>query len=557
MNSNQEETYLDKSFALFLANRSGLTGAEKDEFYTIVLRLSMSLAEGHSCLQVLLSQRQLLSKLSLVAVADCTKTTSPTPLVLHGSNLYLERYFNYEMRLASQVRTLADIRFKSETNQDVVSALFPGESPEQSDQMRAALAALTRALIIVNGGPGTGKTTTVVKMLALLLASSKTSIRVGLAAPTGKAAMRLSESIGKSLSNLDLPDLVREAIPENAMTLHRLLGVRKNSPQFRHNSARPLEMDVVVIDEASMVDLAMMSKLVDALKPGSRLILLGDKDQLASIESGAVLGDLIDSLAENSVELKKTYRFDDNIKSLATSINNSDHEAVWQQLTDGKSSNVSLCKDSELVSYLSLRYGEYLTFVQSITHPNESDVREIFFRFSKFQVLCSVSFTEHGVLALNKLVEQKLSLKGLRCKYNEWYPGRPILITRNDYGLDLYNGDIGICLWDSVKESLRVWFERPDGSLKSYAINLLPTFETVYAMTIHKSQGSEFGEVLVVLPKEDNRVLSRELIYTAVTRAKEKVRIAADRPVLTLALLRQHQRHSGLRKMLSEPEHLL
>ena len=551
MNRPQEETYLDTSFAFFLANRSGLAGTDKDEFYTIVLRLSMSLSEGHSCIQVLASERQLLSELSLVSMADTGKNTTPTPLVLHGSNLYLERYFNYEMRLARQVRALADIRFTSEVDHEVVATLFPGESQEQSDQMRAAFAALTRALIIVSGGPGTGKTTTVVKMLAILLASSKSTLRVGLAAPTGKAAMRLSESIGNSLSNLDLPDSVREAIPESAMTLHRLLGVKKNSPQFRHNSERPLEMDVVVIDEASMVDLAMMSKLVDALKPGSRFILLGDKDQLASVESGAVLGDLIDSLAENSVELKKTYRFDNNIKSLATAINNSDHEAVWQQLIDGTSSNVSLCKESELTSYLSLRYGEYLTFVQRITSPDENNIKEIFSSFNQFQVLCSVAFTEYGVMAINRLVEQKLSLKGLRCKYNEWYPGRPILITRNDYGLDLYNGDIGICLWDSVKASLRVWFERPDGSLKSYAINLLPTFETVYAMTIHKSQGSEFGEVLVVLPKEDNRVLSRELIYTAVTRAKEKVRIAADRSVLTLALTRQHQRYSGLRKMLS------
>jgi len=557
MINSQEETALDSSFATFLAGRSGLTGAAKDEFYSIVLRLSMSLAEGHSCLEVSLTERQLLSNLSLVREVDCAQATTQAPLILHGSNLYLERYYNYEMRLARQVRILADIRFKGEIDSDVTATLFPGESPEQSDQMRAALAALSRALIIVSGGPGTGKTTTVVKMLAMLLASSKTPLRIGLAAPTGKAAMRLSESIGNSLSNLDLPDLIRGSIPENAMTLHRLLGVKKNSPQFRHNSSRPLEVDVVVIDEASMVDLAMMSKLVDALKPGSRLILLGDKDQLASVESGAVLGDLIHSLAENSVVLKKTYRFDDNIKQLATHINSSHHEAVWQQLTGGQSSNVSLCKESELQSYLSLRYGEYLSFVQSLSYPNENDVRQIFASFSQFQVLCSVAFTANGVKAINRLVEQSLSLKGLQCKYNEWYPGRPILITRNDYGLDLYNGDIGICLWDSEKQSLRVWFERPDGSLKSYAINLLPTFETVYAMTIHKSQGSEFVEVLVVLPKEDNRVLSRELIYTAVTRAKEKVRIVADRSVLTLALLRQHKRHSGLKKMILEPSDCL
>lgn len=552
MNNSLEETSLDTSFAAFLARRSGLAGGNKEEFYSLVLRLSMSLADGHSCIEVSAAEKQLLCTLSLVTVIDCAKTLNRAPLVLHGSNLYLERYYTYEMRLARQIRALADTRFDTEVDDDVVAKIFPGETPAESDQMRAALAALTRALTIVSGGPGTGKTTTVVKMLAMLLAGSKAFLRIGLAAPTGKAAMRLSESIGSSLANLDLPDAIHGAIPENAMTLHRLLGVRKNSPQFRHSSSRPLEVDVVVIDEASMVDLAMMSKLIDALKPGGRLILLGDKDQLASVESGAVLGDFIHSLAPNSAVLKKTYRFDDNIKKLATNINASAHEAVWQQLTVDQKSNVSLCKESELHRYITLRYGEYLTFVQSIAHPQECDVRSIFAYFNKFQVLCTVTFTAHGVKAINRLVEQRLSLQGLHCKYNEWYPGRPILITRNDYGLDLYNGDIGICLWDSLKQSLRVWFERSDGSVKSYAINLLPTFETVYAMTIHKSQGSEFTEVLVVLPQEDNRVLSRELIYTAVTRAKEKVRIAADCSVLALALQRRHRRHSGLRKMLLE-----
>ncbi|MFT5699057.1 MAG: exodeoxyribonuclease V alpha subunit [Desulforhopalus sp.] len=548
--SRQEETYLDKSFATFLANRSGLAATDRDEFYGLVLRLSMSLSEGHSCLEVTLAEQSLLRQLNLVTVIDSEQATGPTPLVLDGTNLYLARYYHYENRLARQIRSLADIRFTAEGNAGLLELLFPGESPESSDQMRAALIALRRALIIVNGGPGTGKTTTVVKMLAIMLASGEKNLRIGMAAPTGKAAMRLSESIGNSLAKLSLPEVVREAMPESAVTLHRLLGVRKNSPQFKHNSARPLEYDVVVIDEASMVDLAMMSKLVDALKPGSRLILLGDKDQLASVESGAVLGDLIHTISDNCVELRKTYRFDDNIKQLATNVNISDHGAVWQQLTGGENGNVSLCEDRELYSYLSLRYGEYLAFVQGIASPEEADVVEVFSFFSKFQVLCGVAFTERGVFAINRLVEQSLALRGFNCKHNEWYPGRPILITRNDYGLDLYNGDIGICLWDSAKNGLRVWFERSDGSLKSCAINMLPTFETVYAMTIHKSQGSEFREVLVVLPTEDNRILSRELIYTAVTRAKKKVRIAADRSVLTLALQRQHSRHSGLRKML-------
>ncbi len=178
-------------------------------------------------------------------------------------------------------------------------------------------------------------------------------------------------------------------------------------------------------------------------------------------------------------------------------------------------------------------------------------MRDCFAHFNNFQVLCGVAHTEYGVNGINRKIEQRLAVSGLQCKHGDWYAGRPVLITRNDYGLDLYNGDIGICLWDNTTQKYRVWFERADGSLKSCAINLLPPHETVYAMTIHKSQGSEFGEVLVVLPKEDNRVLSRELIYTAVTRAKKSVKIMGDSSVLETALKRQHQRHSGLRQMLS------
>ena len=474
----------------------------------------------------------------------------------------MERYHTYEARLAKQIRVLAKTDYAVEVDAGIAAGLFPGESVEASDQMRAAVTAIGKALMIVSGGPGTGKTTTVVKMLALLLMHEKkglstglsiglqVGLRIGLAAPTGKAAMRLSESVGKSLEHLNLPASVTELIPKNAVTLHRLLGVKKHSPQFRHNSSKPLGMDVVVVDEASMVDLAMMSKLVDALKPGGRLILLGDKDQLASVESGAVLNDFIHSLPGNSVELKKTYRFDDNIKRLAAGINNSDYGAVWQQLTTDSNGVVSHLKEEHLHKYIALRYGEYLRYVQDIIVPDESDVRRIFEFFNRFQVLCGVAFTDHGVKAINRKLEQRLALKGFQCKHEEWYPGRPVLITRNDYGMDLFNGDIGICLWDNSRNCLRVWFERADGSLKSCAVNLLPPLETVYAMTIHKSQGSEFGEVLVILPTEDNRVLSRELIYTAVTRAKKAVRLSGDGAILKLALERQHHRHSGLRSML-------
>jgi exodeoxyribonuclease V alpha subunit len=545
-----DETSLDKSFANFMAVRSGLLGTEKDSFYALILRLSMALGEGHSCLTITPHEKKILSATGLALDIGIVACTTPAPLIIDGSHLYLERYYRYESRLATQIQAMASTRFVVDADQAMLELLFVGEPPVGNDQMDAALAALDKALVIVSGGPGTGKTTTVIKMLTLLLASEHRPLRIGLAAPTGKAAMRLSESIGASLERLRVPDALRQRIPESAMTLHRLLGVQKHSPQFRHNHASPLEQDVVVVDEASMVDLAMMSKLVDALKPGSRLILLGDKDQLASVESGAVLGDLIHSMPDNSIELRKTYRFDNNIKRLAANINAADHEAVWQQLVENDSEHVSLCKESDLQGYLSLRYGEYLQFVQGIDSLSEREIRESFLRFNEFQVLCGLAFTDHGVAAINRQLEQSLAARGYHCRYNDWYTGRPILITHNDYGLDLYNGDIGICFWDNLRQGFRVWFERPDGSLKNCAITMLPAFETVYAMTIHKSQGSEFGEVVVVLPKEDNRVLSRELIYTAVTRAKKKVKIVTDRSVLRLALARKHQRHSGLRSML-------
>lgn len=544
------ESHLDRGFASFLAGRSGLEGEKRDSFHDLVMRLSRALGEGHSCIELNKVEQELVSSLDLVAVRDDEQNGTMAPLVLHGDNLYLERYFSYEQRLARQIRTFAAARFELQPDKATAALLFEDEPDPNNDQLRAAYAVLTRALIIVNGGPGTGKTTTVVKMLALLLASDTRPLHIGLAAPTGKAAMRLSESIGNSLAHLVLPEEVYDGIPTEAMTLHRMLGVRSHSPQFRHNSDNPLAFDVVVVDEASMVDLALMSKLVDALKPGSRLILLGDRDQLASVESGAVLGDLIHSLADSSVELKKTYRFDASIKALAEGINAGREQDVWQLLEDEKRENVARLDAGSLYPYLVSRYGQYLGFVQEESNPDTERILEIFTRFQRFQVLCGVAFSDYGVIAVNRRVEQGLASRGFDCRMGEWYPGRPVLVTRNDYGLDLYNGDIGICLWDREKKGLRVWFERPDGSLKSCAINLLPAFETVYAMTIHKSQGSEFEEVVVVLPNEDNRVLSRELIYTAVTRAKAEVKIVADHAVLGLALLRRLKRHSGLRGML-------
>ena len=541
MEGERGYSFLDIHFSRFLAARSGFSGDEKKWFSELVARLSGAMSVGHICLPLPQEERRLLLTTHLVS------ESGQTPLIIHNSNLYLNRYFQYESRLARQMRAMAEVSFDKEDDSGrLLDHYFGRDTPEIDWQKRGAEVALEKGLTIISGGPGTGKTSTVSKIIAILLQASRNTIRIGLAAPTGKAAMRLQLSVGGSLETLVCPEEIRASIPKEAKTLHRLLGVRRNSPQFRHNGDNPMNWDVVIVDEASMIDLALMSKLVDALKPGSRLILLGDKDQLASVESGAVLGDCIRSLPDNTVELRKTYRFDAGIKGLAESINGGCLSKVWEILQDKDITNVSLM-DADIYTYIGRCYIKYM---EEILQINNGNMKPIFAAFAKFQVLCSVHYGERGVVGINRKVEFYLAGRGFECKPDSWYAGRPVLISRNDYNLGLYNGDIGICIPDSTDNNLKVWFEKKDGGFKSYLPYRLPKCETAFAMTIHKSQGSEFEEVLVVLPREDNRVLCRELLYTAVTRARERVRIDTEEKILELGLSRQIQRYSGLAEQL-------
>ncbi|MDD4914571.1 MAG: exodeoxyribonuclease V subunit alpha [Methylococcales bacterium] len=540
MATNDERQYsrLACGFARFLGERSILAGESKTRFEALILELSAQQSAGHSCLALANDDR------ALVLASGLASTDRLTPLIVEQNRLYLHRYWQYEQRLARQVSMLCRQHFAIERIDAALDRYFPAEDADDDRQKLAAKSALSQGLTLISGGPGTGKTTTVVRILALLLETAGQGLHMALAAPTGKAAMRLQEAIAKNKVNLPCRQDIRERIPEKVATIHRLLGPKPPSPYFRHCAGNPLPYDVLVIDESSMVDLALMSKLLEAVKPGARLILLGDKDQLASVESGAVLADLTQSLPGQTVELQKSYRFQGGIKALAEHVNRQQADLAWQ-LLENSADGVSLLK-TDPVAYIAEQYLEYLQLM-----ADGADFPGIFAAFDRFRVLCANQRGHHSVSDINARVEQALSDRGKINLTAQWYAGRPVMVSANDPALQLYNGDIGVCLADPESDSqLRVFFLRGDGSVKKLLPARLSNCETVFAMTVHKSQGSEYDKVLVMLPTKMNPVLGKELLYTAVTRAKTQVGIVADRAVFMASVGRKVQRHSGLAEKL-------
>ena len=528
---------LDQAMAEFLTARSGLSGGQQAEFKQIVLDLSAAQSSGHSCLSVDEAQQALLAASTMVS------TSENTPLILEGERLYLQRYWQYESRLVENIqqRVKRTIEEPAELGA-LLDKYFPPdpENDETDWQREAAASSAQQAFSMVTGGPGTGKTTTVLKILALLQEIHSGELSIALAAPTGKAAMRLQQSLmeGKQCMT-GLSESLLEAIPEKVSTLHRLLGPINQSTQFRHHAGKPLSCDMLVIDEASMIDLALMSKVVDALHPDARLILLGDQDQLASVESGAVLNDLCASLPAQTLQLRKTWRFSGPIKELALAVNQCQAKQAWQILQDQEQSIVSMVEDDP-VEHMQRHYQGYIQQIK-----RSSDPQAAFAAFSTFQVLAAVREGTQGVEGLNLALEKRLQAQSI-ATHRTWYHGRPVMISRNDPSLGLFNGDIGLCLYDAERDQMRVWFEQSDGTLRPVMPGRLPEHQTVYAMTIHKSQGSEFAHVMIALPVSNNPLLSRELLYTAITRAKEKVDISALPEVFRYTVNQQVQRQSGL-----------
>ncbi|MEQ1636773.1 MAG: exodeoxyribonuclease V subunit alpha [Methylococcales bacterium] len=540
---------LDRAFAKFLGQRSGLKEPQKTAFETLLEKLSYEQTQGHSCIvidasaQTLLLQSGLATKVT-VSLSPVTPTEPVLPLVIEENRLYSQRYWFYELRLAQQIIQKTQIHY-SLINLDHALDRYFSVTPEHIDWQRAAAKmALEQAFTLIAGGPGTGKTTTVVKILALMQEFAQKPLHIALAAPTGKAAMRLQESIGHHKAGLPCPAEIKKNIPESVTTLHRLLGAKQNSPYFHHHAEKPLAHDLVVVDEASMIDLALMSKLVDALKPGARLILLGDKNQLASVESGAVLADLNAALPAQSLELKTAHRFDGPIKSLAEAINAQLPDRAWQILAT-QNNAVGLLNDN-VIAYISKQQHPYLQLIKAgAAYPL------VYQAFMRFQALCANRLGSNSVMDINYQVEQHLAQQHFIQLSGLWYSGRPVLITQNNATLHLYNGDIGICLPDPEQPArLKVFFERPDGTVKTYLPARITHCETVFAMTIHKSQGSEFEEVLVILPDTMNPVLTKELLYTAITRAKKMVKLKTNLDIFNATIKQKVQRVTGLMQKL-------
>ncbi|WP_313024060.1 exodeoxyribonuclease V subunit alpha [Pseudomonas lopnurensis] len=493
------------------------------------------------------------------------------PLTLVGNRLYLSRYQAYEQQLAEQLLArAADVPEVDEARLgESLARLFAFNRQSPDWQRLAAAQAVRRRLAVISGGPGTGKTTTVVRLLAALLEQpGGERLAIGLAAPTGKAAARMAEAVRNAKAELPVSDTIKAALPDEARTLHRLLGSRGDSPRVRHDAANPLPLDVLVVDEASMVDLALMAKLVAALPPKARLILLGDKDQLAAVEAGAVFAELcegrgFDARAASELEritgqpvssetprsrlgdavvlLTHSHRFagDSGIGELARRINAGDAKGTVALLQEHRADLAwnATPGPAALIERLEQGYARYLQAARL------ADPAAAFDAFNGFRALTAQREGAFGVTGINEALEARFKRRlGVPAR-ERWYPGRAVMVRQNDYALGLFNGDIGLCL--QTGQGLRVFFEGDDG-FRGFAPARLPSHDSAFAMTVHKSQGSEFAEVLLALPDQPSPLLTRALFYTGITRAKRKVEIWALPERLKEAVVTRAERAAGL-----------
>ena len=626
MNERPDQTLAD-GFARHAARWAAAAGADAATVAAVgraAEALSLAVSEGHVCLllaalaagsrdddgPVRLDVPAWRATLLASGIVGTPAAPGALPLILDaGDRLYLHRYFDYERRLARRLVQARDAGARSSASGAIatpelrarLSELFAANAARldgAADWQQLAVAlALRGRLTVISGGPGTGKTTTVVNLLACLVALDP-DCRIALAAPTGKAAARMTDAIRQRAQ--DLPATLREKLPATSSTVHRLLGTTPRG--FTHDAAHPLAIDALVVDEASMLDLALATHLLEAVPPTARIILLGDKDQLAAVESGAVFAELsVDpgltadcvrelaamtgtpasaivpppavapsALQDCAVWFTRTWRFaaDSGIGRLANDVNTGQSRAAVDWLraaTDPDVTWLANAPPAGTEAALHAMDAGYAAYRDAVA-ADPTQVAAITEAFGTFRVLCALRDGPRGVVALNAAMTRRfraaLHAPGLAGSAegpgaSPWFAGRPVLVLSNDVVLRLFNGDVGIALPDAQGELL-VHF--PDatapGGFRAIAPVRLPRHETAFAMTVHKSQGSEFDGVLVMLPEQRSRVLTRELLYTAVTRAKRRVTLVADAAVLEQAIATPTVRHSGLLARLNEERDL-
>lgn len=505
------------------------------------------------------------------------QTGAFTPLVLDGSRLYLHRYWSYEKAAADYLQRQCSRHNPPDADTGALDRLaedwFPEGDRDQKDALRLAI---QHQFCVISGGPGTGKTYTLAKIILLLnTLAGDAPVRIKLAAPTGKAAARLQEAIETSLLKMEKSaGQSVNRMPEKAQTLHRLLALDPRSGRSRFNEHTPLAADAVIVDEASMVDLSLMARLIMALPSNARLILSGDKDQLASVEAGAVLGDICHGvhrgdgpgqgdgpgLNKHIVLLRRNFRFErrSGIHDLCQSINRGDSESTARILADPAYEGVAFHPVDGPGDVAALLAGE----IRKIIAPwfAEKDPVRMLDHLEDFKILTVVRYGPYGVQEMNLLVERVLAhmdqipaQRTLKTHlYPGWYPGRPVMVTRNDYHHALFNGDMGVAVaaGDEAHRKLQVVFSDARKGLRYFFPHQLPAHETAYATTVHKSQGSEFHRVVLVLPDQDIPLLTRELLYTAVTRARGSVAVIGKADLLAAAVERRTRRTSGLKDKL-------
>lgn len=539
--------------------------------------VSLAVREGHVCLHLDdEGVRERLANLGLDGLEGCLDTGvigapySDLPLILDGERLYFSRFLRDEQSLAR-----AFLRLAAEPPRNIPAALLPdifkARGGETDWQDVACFAALRSRLCVISGGPGTGKTTTVARILALAARMhADANFRIRLAAPTGKAASRMTEALAEAFPGGSLPPELATCISQGAQTVHRLLGW--SAEGCRHHQGNPLPLDMLVVDEASMLDLELATRLMEALPEHASLVLLGDRNQLASVEAGAVLANLcredvvnafspdfaaqaaqaganlpvtksVLSLTNHVVELKKSWRFDadSGIAALSALIRDGQAQDASKLLEEGRKDLKMLpCTGQpDLAAVLKPLLRDAFKGLGGTTDPASA-----FEIFGTLRLLSPIRKGPRGIEALNLLAREVLH----GATGNDWYPGRPVMILENDYNLGLFNGDVGIAL--PMDGSLLVFFQSPEG-FTSFTPTRLPRHETCYAMTVHKSQGSEFGHTVLILPEEPCPLLNRELLYTAFTRARKQVALFGTPQQIKDAVYNPIRRDSGLGDMMA------